>query len=230
MQQCRYLELHEGRPYCVYWDLALCGDEDLRCFPGGWECYEQPGGCLFEGRWMGLTEYAELLEAKSERAIPEGYEFQEFRLDREAVRRLSRSVKRHPVEGVTGEFHYLTLRPSYPQQLKMVALARFQYNPAAGAPWLRPSPSSSWIATLCLWDGPCQVDLVVALGTEGLHCIDGYCSHSTCCPKVSALQQSVLASPAFGPLRADLVREFLRRAAPDGQPDGPPPSPQTVPP
>jgi hypothetical protein len=50
MELCRYFGHEDGRNYCAYWDLPLRGDEDIRCYPGGWECYEEPGGCIFEGR------------------------------------------------------------------------------------------------------------------------------------------------------------------------------------
>ena len=32
--------------------MALRGDEDIRCHPGGWECYEEPGGIFYEGKWL----------------------------------------------------------------------------------------------------------------------------------------------------------------------------------
>lgn len=49
LHPCRYLE--EGG-YCAYWDMQLRGDEDIKCFPRGHECYEEPGGIFYEGRWL----------------------------------------------------------------------------------------------------------------------------------------------------------------------------------
>ena len=51
-KQCRYLE--EGN-YCAFYDHQLLGDEDIRCYPGGWDCYEDPGpygSFLYEGKWL----------------------------------------------------------------------------------------------------------------------------------------------------------------------------------
>ena len=32
--------------------MQLRGDEDIKCFPQGHECYEEPGGIFYEGRWL----------------------------------------------------------------------------------------------------------------------------------------------------------------------------------
>jgi len=55
-QPCRYLEPGSS---CAYWDMQLLGDEDVRCYPGGWDCYEEPGpwgSVVFEGQWMTLYQ------------------------------------------------------------------------------------------------------------------------------------------------------------------------------
>ena len=215
MEPCRYLDHHDGRAYCAYWDLPLCHNEDIRCYPGGWECYEEPGGCIFEGRWMTLAEYIEHLQDKSDCEIPEGYEFQEFRLDSEGLGALSRLEQRRPLEWMTGEFHYLKMRPGYPHEVSMVALARLQSD-ATAIPSRFDSPSESrWIASLCLVAGPCQVDLSFVRGEERLECIEGYCCHGESCPKVEELEREVLQSAAFAVLREDMAAELFQKALVD---------------
>lgn len=67
---CRYLE-DDG--YCAYWDMQLRGNEDLRCYPGGWECYEEPGGIAYMGRWVDLWE---LLPAAANAPVSEYADFE----------------------------------------------------------------------------------------------------------------------------------------------------------
>jgi hypothetical protein len=230
MNECRYLERGEGEVYCVYWDMALRGDEDIRCYPGGWECYEEPGGCIFEGRWMTLTEYAEYLESKSEWEIPEGYEIQEFRLDSEGLFNLSRSERHHRMDWMTGEFHYLKMRPGYPTEVKMVALGRLQYVTEATPSYFDQSQGSQWVASIWIADGPCRVDLAVVRKGEKLNFIEGYCFHEDFCPKVEEFKRSILESSAFALLREDLIHELSQRRVADLDRGGPQPFPQTVPP
>ena len=52
LKVCRYLEPNN---YCAYWDMELRGDEDIKCYPGGWECYEEPGGAIYEGGWLTIV-------------------------------------------------------------------------------------------------------------------------------------------------------------------------------
>ena len=222
MQHCRYLlEEGNGEVYCAYWDLPLLGDEDLRCHPGGWECYEEPGGCIFEGRWMSLTEYAEYLESKSEREIPEGYEIQEFRLDREGMADLS---------AMTGEFHCLKLRADYPKEVKMVALARLGCGLGSVASRIHQPREGGWVASVSIVDGPCRVDLTAALGEDGLDFVEGSCAHGPSCSRVIELQRAVLESPAYTQVREDLIHELFQRTLVELSPLDPPPRPQTVPP
>lgn len=49
LQPCRYLE---DNTYCAYYDHPLRGNEDIRCYPGGWDCWEPEGGIFYEGRWL----------------------------------------------------------------------------------------------------------------------------------------------------------------------------------
>lgn len=66
LQPCRYLEDDNS---CAYWDIPLRGDEDLKCFPGGWvDCYEEPGGIAYMGRWVDIWE---LLPAAADAPISE---------------------------------------------------------------------------------------------------------------------------------------------------------------
>lgn len=55
-QPCRYLK-ESG--YCAFYDHQLRGDEDIRCYMGGWDCWEDPGSfgsVVYEGRWMDVYE------------------------------------------------------------------------------------------------------------------------------------------------------------------------------
>lgn len=216
MKQCRYLDDSIGGLYCAYWDMALRGDEDIRCYPGGWECYEEPGGCIFEGRWMTLAEYAEHLETKSERDIPEGYELQEFQIDSEGLVELSGLERRHPLDWLSGEVHYLKLRSEYPNQVKMVALARLRWDIRTelrcNDQWAR----SQWVASLWVADGPCQVDLSMIRKGDGLACIEGTCSDGDACPKIEKVRRAVLESAAFATLRDDIAGELVQRALMEG--------------
>ena len=245
MKPCRYLTQRDGGLYCAYWDESLRGDEDIRCCFSGWECYEEPGGCIFEGRWMTLAEYAEFLENKSEREIPAGYEFQDFReflqdksereipagyefqdfrLDREGIASLWASRKRYPVDAMTGEFHHLKMRPEYPKLVKAVAIAHIECEPRAKRfPPDRPLVSK-WIASLWIDDGSCQVDLVLGLKEAGLELIDGTCLHGEECPGLEHLRGHVLESEAFAPLREDLMRELVQATVPRLRLAEPPPS------
>lgn len=72
IRPCRYLGPNDE---CYYWDLHLRDDETIRCYPGGWECYEDDSwGCIFEGKWV------EAINFVGERAkmdtLPEGLEHQ----------------------------------------------------------------------------------------------------------------------------------------------------------
>jgi len=64
LKTCRYLteDRATGGCRCAYWDDTLRGDEDIRCHPGGWECYEAPGGYgqvipWDGGRWLSVEEF-----------------------------------------------------------------------------------------------------------------------------------------------------------------------------
>jgi hypothetical protein len=230
MKSCRYLGHLDGRDYCAYWDMPLRGDEDLRCHLGGWECYEEPGGCIFEGRWMTLAEYeyAGYLESKSGREIPEGFEFQEFRLDREGLADLSRSEKRCPVESMTG--YHLKMRPEYPKTVNAVVIAHFQYDTSAKRLYFDRPQGSQWVASLWIVDGPCEVDLAVVLKEGRLDFIEGYCSHGDFCPKVEELKRAILESAAFAKLRKDLIDELSQGRVADLDRGGPQQFRQTVPP
>ncbi|MFQ5804780.1 MAG: hypothetical protein ACE5JQ_17965 [Candidatus Methylomirabilales bacterium] len=179
---------------------------------------------------MTLTEYAEHLQGKSEREIPEGYECQEFRLDSEGLFELSPSERRHRMDWMTGEFHYLKVRPGYPTEVKMVALGRLQYvGEAMPSSFDRPH-GSQWVASLWIVDGPCEVDLAVVLKEGGLDFIEGYCSHGDFCPKVEEFKRAILHSGAFATLREDLIHELSQRRVVGLDRGGPQPFPQTVPP
>jgi len=225
MKPCRYLGLCDGEVYCAYWDMPLRGDEDIRCHPNGWECYEEPSrGCIFEGRWMTLTEYEEYLQTKQERELPEGYECQEFRLDRESLVELLRPDKWCHVESMTGEIHYLKIRPDYPKVVRSVALALIRHDGVCTADLTRRSGERSampqWVASLRLADGQCRVELAAVLKDTRLNFIEGYCSHGEFCPKVEELKRSVV-SRAFRPLWQDLFREVFRRMADELYPPEP---------
>lgn len=58
LQPCRYLE-ESG--YCAFYDHALRGNEDIRCYPGGWDCYEEPGGVAYMGRWVDIYELFDIV-------------------------------------------------------------------------------------------------------------------------------------------------------------------------
>ena len=76
---CRYLE--EGT--CLYWDMELRGDEDIKCYPGGWDCYEAPNGsgALYEGRWMTEDEAIEYYQSK----LPEELEGVDWRINGDGI-------------------------------------------------------------------------------------------------------------------------------------------------
>jgi hypothetical protein len=227
MKLCRYLEQVDGELYCVYWDLSLRGNEDLRCYPSGWDCYEEPGGCIFEGRWMTITEYEEYLQHKSERELPEGYECQEFRLNREGLVELLLPQRRVPVESMTGEVHYLKMKPEYPRIVKTVAFALIRYETEVKPHSLARPGAPQWVASLRIVDGPCRVELAVVLKETRLDFVEGYCSHGELCPKVDELKRAILTSEAFSPLWQDLLRELFNRMAADFNSPGPL-TPETV--
>lgn len=164
---------------------------------------------------MTLAEYIEHLQGKSDGEIPEGYEFQEFRLDSEGLGTLSRLEQRRPLEWMTGEFHYLKMRPGYPNEVTMVALARLQCDAKARPFWFDSPTESQWIGSLCLVEGPCQVDLSFVRREERLECIEGYCCHGESCPKVEELEREVLQSAAFAALREDMAAELFQKALMD---------------
>lgn len=73
LKPCRYLEGHIHADmtvcvYCAYHDMPLQDEETIRCYPGGWECYEEAGnGVIYEdGKWMSLFEYSIWLQNKGE--------------------------------------------------------------------------------------------------------------------------------------------------------------------
>jgi len=72
-QQCRYLR--DG--YCLYHDDSLRGNEDIKCYPGGWDCYEAPNdGIIYEnGKWMTMQEYADWVIEDRKKRLPEGFEY-----------------------------------------------------------------------------------------------------------------------------------------------------------
>ena len=61
---CRYLEEVEGGPYCAYYDNVLKTIEVHKCFLGGWECYECPNGEVYDGSWMGLSDFLDTQQKK----------------------------------------------------------------------------------------------------------------------------------------------------------------------
>lgn len=160
---------------------------------------------------MTLLEYVDHLESKSEHEIPEGYEFQEFRLDSDVLLDLSRSENRETVETLRGEVHYLRMRPEYPDKVMMVGLARLEYDAQTKPSRFGWPRRCQWVASLWIFDGPCQVDLTLIRQEEGLDFIEGYCSHGNFCPKVEELKRAVLESSDFAELRNDLVDELLQR-------------------
>jgi hypothetical protein len=179
---------------------------------------------------MTLTEYAEYLERRSDREIPEGAEFQEFRLDGGALAELSGSRKRNSLESLSGEFRHLKMRPEYPHNLRMTALARFRSRRGTAPSWLSRQAAPSWVALLSVADGSCQVDLTVALRGEGLEFIQGGCLHGELCPGIERMRRVVLESDAFKQVRVDLVRELFRAAVARPHSADRLPFPQTVPP
>jgi hypothetical protein len=210
MKQCRYLEEFDGEVYCVYWDMPLRGDEDLRCCATGWECYEEPArGCVFEGQWMTLAEYADYLESKSERELPEGYEFQDFRLDSKGMAELLRPRMTFSAH-MGAKLRFLPIRPEYPRTVKAATVALVWSDRGGEEPHVHGSECSQWVTSLRVVDGACQVELVGILEAEGLEFADGYCSHGEDCPTVERLKRTILTSEAFGQLREDLVRELSR--------------------
>lgn len=211
MKPCRYLEQLDGETYCVYWDLPLRGNEDIRCYPKGCECYEEPGGCMFEGRWMTLTEYAEYLRSKSEREIPEGYELQDFRLDSEGLAELLRSEKRHSTESMTGQFFFLKMRPEYPKAVKAGAIACLRYDTQTKPLYSAWPEDSEWVAFLCIEDGLCRAELVLTLKEEGLEFTEGYSARGGGCAGVEKVKRAILESEAFSALREDLIHELSQR-------------------
>lgn len=220
MKQCRYLEQLDGEVYCVYWDMPLRGDEDLRCCSTGWECHEEPArGCIFEGRWLTLAEYADYLKSKSERELPEGYECQEFRLDGEGMADLLRPEMSFSAH-MAAELRYLPIRPEYPRMVKAAAVALVWSN--REGQYVSQSEGSQWVAFLWLADGACQVELAGILEEEGLELIEGRCSHGEYCVAVEELKRVILTSGDFRQLREDLVRELSRRPLAEPFPADPP--------
>lgn len=211
MKPCRYLEQLDGEAYCVYWDLPLRGNEDIRCYPNGCECYEEPGGCIFEGRWMTLTEYAEYLQSKSEREIPEEYELQDFRLDSEGLAELLRPEKRNPAESMTGKLFFLKMRPEYPKAVKAGVIAHLHYDTQAKPLYFDRPEGSQWVAFLRIEDGFYQTDLALILKEEGLEFLEGYSSQGEDHLKVEKVKRAILESEAFSALREDLIDELSQR-------------------
>jgi hypothetical protein len=201
--------------------MALRGDEDIRCHLNGWECYEEPGGSIFEGRWMTFTEYEEYVQNKSERELPEGYECQEFRLNREGLIELLRPQRRVPVESMTGEVYYLRMKPEYPRMVKTVAFALIRYDTEVKLHALDRPGAPRWVASLRIVDGPCRVELAVVLKETRLDFVEGYCAHGELCPKVDELKRAILTSEAFSPLWQDLLQELFKRMAADFNSPGP---------
>lgn len=80
IKPCRYLEGHIHADmkvcvFCAYHDEPLKDEETIKCYPGGWECYEEQGrGVIYEdGRWMSVGEYTDWLR-KEGRELPDGIE------------------------------------------------------------------------------------------------------------------------------------------------------------
>lgn len=215
MRQCRYLDYVDGRPYCVYWDLGLRDGEEVGCRSAAWQCYEEPGGCIFEGRWMTLREYAEHLRAKHERELPEGYELQEFRLDREGLAELLSSAEPHSPQSVSAEFRYLKMRPEYPHGVRMIAIAHFHRSAATGPSAGESSGWPHWVAALRIAGASCEVSLTVILKDGTLHVAEAFCAHGSPCGDADALRRAALESAAFGAVRADLERELFQRELAD---------------
>lgn len=187
------------------------GNEDIRCYPKGCECYEEPGGCIFEGRWMTFTEYAEYLQSKSEREIPGGYELQDFRLDREGLAELLGSEKHHPAESMSGELLFLKMKPEYPKVVKAGAVAHLHYDTEAKPLYFHRPEDPEWVAFLCVEDGLCKAELVLTLKEEGLEFTDGYSARGGGCAGVEKVKRAILESPAFSALREDLIHELSWR-------------------
>ena len=83
LKHCRYLEGHihadmTACVYCAYHDMPMTDDETIKCFPGGWECYEEAGsGVVYEGeKWMEIHEYLNFLDymQQPEGPLPDGLE------------------------------------------------------------------------------------------------------------------------------------------------------------
>ena len=72
LKPCRYLEENT----CIYYDEALRDVETIRCYPGGWSCYEQDAsGCIYEDeRWMDVPTYLGWVEKEQKVRLPETLE------------------------------------------------------------------------------------------------------------------------------------------------------------
>ena len=69
-EPCRYLEEVNGCFQCAFFDQGLRETEAHKCFPDGWECYEAPGGLVYDGEWLGLPEFLDRIQTK----IPDNLE------------------------------------------------------------------------------------------------------------------------------------------------------------
>ena len=69
-EPCRYLEEVDGRLYCAFFDSPLHSYEANKCFDGGWECYESPGGIVYNGAWLDLRDFLDAIHKK----IPDNLE------------------------------------------------------------------------------------------------------------------------------------------------------------
>ena len=69
-EPCRYLEEVDESSHCAFFDHGLHEEETHKCVQGGWECYELPGGTVFNGVWMALPEFLGSLATK----LPENLE------------------------------------------------------------------------------------------------------------------------------------------------------------
>ena len=56
----------------------MTDDETIKCFPGGWECYEEAGnGVVYDdGKWMEVHEYLSSIDYTQNlgRPLPDGLE------------------------------------------------------------------------------------------------------------------------------------------------------------
>lgn len=73
LKPCRFLD----GTHCAYQDDTLLNDEDIKCYEGGWDCFETPGdGIVYENRkWLTFQEYADWVIEDRTKRLPEGYEY-----------------------------------------------------------------------------------------------------------------------------------------------------------